>query len=114
MSFFDDMSNAFDSAVKFTGDKVSEQKLRFRISSLKSDISKDYETLGRMYHDNLKNGTENGEEINNLIGSIEEKKRNIVELLEKIDASKNTLTCVKCGAKNPDNSIFCCKCGEKF
>ena len=59
MSFFDDMSNAFDSAVKFTGDKVSEQKLRFRISSLKSEISKDYETLGRMYHDNLKNGTEN-------------------------------------------------------
>ena len=118
MSFFDEVAakskDAFDTAVKFTGDVVSEQKVRVQIASLKSKISRDYETLGRLYHDVIKNGSENEEAINEIIAEIEDKKQEICGLEEKIGKNDKVKICEKCSWKNPADAVFCNKCGEQL
>ena len=118
MSFFDEVTakskDAFDTAVKFTSDVVSEQKAKVQIASLKSKISRDYETLGRLYHDVIKNGSENEEAINEIIAEIEDKKQEICGLEEKIGKNDKVKICEKCSWKNPADAVFCNKCGEQL
>ncbi len=118
MGMLDDIAarskDAFDTAVKFTGEKVSEQKIKLQIASIKSQLSKEYETLGRLYHDSMKHGNDNEFTIKAVIGEIEEKSRQVRKLQIQIDADKKYRDCKVCGCKNPPDSLYCNRCGKKF
>ncbi len=118
MGFFEDTAvkakDVFDSAVKKTGEAFSVQKTKLNIASITSQISKEYETLGRLYHDSVKNKADNAVTINAVIGEIEEKQAQIAKLEEEIAAAKNMAVCPACGAKNLNGSQFCSKCGKKL
>ena len=94
--------------------RTEKQKVKVQIASLKSKISRDYETLGRLYHDVIKNGSENEEAINEIIAEIEDKKQEICGLEEKIGKNDKVKICEKCSWKNPADAVFCNKCGEQL
>lgn len=118
MGLFEDAvvkaKDAFDVAAKKTNEVVSIQKLKFKVSQANSDLAKDFETLGRLYYENVK---ESGEEITQhkeIIELIEAKFAEIEQLEKEIDAQSKNITCNKCGNKNPDTASFCSNCGEKL
>ena len=118
MGFFDDVVNtgkgAIDTTVKFTGDVIASQKLRYRMASLRSQISKDFETLGIMYFDAKTNVSDNEEAMMETMKGIEEKEQQLAELESQVDGCKTCRTCAFCGTKNPQDAAFCNKCGKKL
>lgn len=118
MGLFEDAvvkaKGAFDVAAKKTNEVVSIQKIRIKISQANSEMSKDFETLGRLFYENVKESGEEVTEYKEIIEAIDQKKNEINELQKEMDAQKSTKTCETCGAKNPDDSVFCSKCGQKL
>ena len=118
MGFFEDAAvkakDVFDVAVEKTTDVISEQKIRYNIAKINSKIAKDYEMLGRLYHDSKKSGEDNEDAANALIAGIESKQAEVSELEDQLAAAKNMIICDNCGAKNAFDASFCQKCGKQF
>lgn len=107
--------DAFDVAAKKTEEVWSIQKLRFNISSIKSQLSKEYETLGRVYYDSIKNNCDDDTEtMEHIINEIDDKKVQISELEKEIACQKRMIICCSCKTKNLSHAIYCCKCGSKI
>ena len=117
MGFFEDAASTakevFDVAAKKTNEVVTVQKLRYKVSQTNSKLSKDFETLGRLYFEKVK---ESGDysEYKEIIESIDEKFALIEDYEDQIAIAKNSSICSKCGGKNPKNAAFCSKCGAKL
>ncbi len=116
MSRFDDFlakaKDGFDVAAKKTGEVITVQKLKLSISSIKGEIDKKYESIGRMYADTVKNNNDYTDAINSLIEEIDEKQEEIKALEKEIGEVTNKSICGSCGFKNPSESAFCSKCGS--
>ena len=118
MGLFEDAvvkaKDVFDVAAKKTNDVVSLQKLKFKVSQVNSQLSKDFETLGRLYFEKVKESDEEIADFKEIIEAIETGFDEIENLEKEIDSQRNNVTCQKCGSKNPDSSAFCSNCGEKL
>lgn len=118
MGMFEDIvvkaKDGFDIATKKTGEVISVQKMKLSIASINSSISKDYEAVGRLQVDSVKNGTDNSEAIAQIVAEIDKKKAEIEKLEEEISESTNKKNCARCGAKNDAEAAFCNKCGDAF
>lgn len=129
--------DAFDVVAKKTGEVWSIQKLKYNIACINSQLSKDFETLGRLYFEQLTaekaetaENTENASaaeenaenaqtDVNNdsiqeLKAAIIDKKEKIKEMEDMLDSQKKVLVCPVCSTKNPAESSFCSKCGTKL
>ena len=109
--------DAFDVVAKKTGEVWSAQKVKYNIASVNSQLSKDYETLGRICYEAL--GDENAkfgdsEEVAELKASIEEKLEKIKDYEAQLDAAKNVTDCPDCGAKCAADAVFCSKCRKRL
>ncbi|MGN0173439.1 MAG: hypothetical protein ACI39F_03265 [Acutalibacteraceae bacterium] len=118
MGFFEDAvvkaKDAFDVAAKKTNEVVSLQKLKIKVSQVNSDLSKDFETLGRLYFESVKDSDEEVKDFKEIIESIEGRFTELEDLEAQIDAQKKNKVCKKCNFKNPEEAVFCAKCGEKL
>lgn len=106
--------DAFDVVAKKTNEVLSVQKTKFTVASIKSQLSKDFETLGRLYFDMLSDDAEMSEEVKAIKEAIDEKSSQIEQLEAEIDEQKKVTVCPTCGAKLSADAIFCSKCGEKL
>lgn len=128
--------DAFDVVAKKTGEVWSIQKLKYNIACINSQLSKDFETLGRMYFEQISaeddgadktaeaenpaetaenaDGEPKNDSIEELKAAIIEKKEKIKELEAMLDAQKKVLVCPVCLAKNSSDAAFCSKCGAKL
>ena len=109
--------DAFDVVAKKTGEVWSVQKVKFNIASVNSQLSKDYETLGRICFETLKNGEaklDENDDVAELKASIEDKLEKIKEYEDQLDAQKKVVICPDCGAKCPAEAVFCSKCGKRL
>lgn len=109
--------DAFDVVAKKTGEVWSAQKVKYNIASVNSQLSKDYETLGRICYEAL--GDENAklgesEEVAELKASIAEKLEKIKDYEAQLDAAKKVAVCPDCGAKCAADAVFCSKCGKRL
>lgn len=104
----------FDVAAKKTGDVVETQKLKFKATQLKADMTKDFEELGREYFAQIKEGLDATEKAQTLVANIEAKNNEYIELQEQIDEYRNVNVCQNCKAKNSKDAVFCNKCGQQL
>ena len=118
MDFFDDMVNkakeAIDVASKKTSEVVNTQKQKFDIASLESKRAKDYEVLGEIYYNKIKDGTVEDENVSELVLAIKEKSEKIEKLKAEVNSAKNKRICPKCGAAIEQTSNYCNACGAKL
>ena len=102
----------FDDSTKKIGEVWGVQKLKLKLASTNSELSKAYETLGRMVHeagaDNVPEGAKE------TIEQIEALKAQIAELEEQIAVGQGKKLCKNCNTANPSTSDFCSKCGNKL
>ena len=116
MSIFDETvvkaKEVLDIAGKKTNDIISVQKIKMSIASLKSQLSKMYEALGRLCCDN---GTETPSvNMLELMSEIEERIAEVKSLEKKLAALRGEKICTTCGTKNTSESLYCNKCGSKL
>lgn len=118
MGFIEDSfvraKEVIDIAGKKTGEIISLQKLKVDASALEYQISKDYETLGRLYYDNRHKRAENETAIDALIAELEQKTTQLSEIEIKIAIAKGIRICPACATSNPDTAAYCNKCGQKL
>ena len=118
MEFFDNAvskaKEAFDIACKKTNEVVSTQKQKFDIASIENKRSKDYEQLGKLYFEAVKNTEIENKEVLDLVNAIKEKNEKINELNNEINSTKNKRVCPACQAYIDDNAVFCSVCGAKL
>ena len=117
MGFFEDAvvkaKEYYDVAAKKTGEVVSVQKLKFKASQVNSQLSKDFETLGRFYYENVKQPVEDAD-FSDIISSIDSKFEELDQIENEINEQKKTQFCPNCGVKNSDAAVYCNNCGEKL
>lgn len=118
MEFFDNAVNkakeAFDIACKKTNEVVSTQKQKFDAASVANKRDHDFEALGRLYFETVKDveALEN-EEIKALIKEIKLKNEQINEINREINNAKNKRVCPNCSAVIEKDAVFCSSCGER-
>ena len=118
MEFFDDAVNktkeVFDVVSKKTGEVINAGKLKYEIASVRTKVKKDYEKLGEIYYNQIKDGEDIPEEVKEIIADIKEKKEKEAELNTALGSLKDCVVCPKCGAAQDKSANFCNVCGEKI
>lgn len=102
-----------DMAGKKTGEIVNIQKLKVNIASVNSQISKDYEAIGRLCYEQLGGEIDNGEAIAEIAKGIAEKYEQIEELRMQIAELRNERICTGCNSPVDNDADFCPRCGKK-
>ena len=117
MSFVDETvstaKNLFDAASKKTADTVQIQKLRLAVARKKSELSREYEMLGRFYY-GTKTGKVDEEQLALQEQTVEQVIGELEQRIKAFEAAKNITTCPACGQKNPNGAGFCNHCGTKL
>ena len=118
MSFLDDAINktkeVFDVACKMTEDAVNTGKQKLDIAGLENKLSKDYEKLGVLYYDILKDSEEVEGEALELKNAIAEKLEKIEKIKKELNDAKNKRVCPTCGVTIDKGAVFCSSCGAKL
>ena len=104
---------AVDFACKKTNEVVSTGKCKFDIATLESKLNKDFQKLGEVYFDLLKDSEIDDVKTKELVDAILNKKEQIENLKQQINQNSNLRTCYKCGHIISANDVFCANCGEK-
>ena len=111
MGLFEDVVINAKSAVSVVGKKAGEivdiSKLRITAADLNNEISKRFESLGRVIYDAKKTENDTSDLVTECISAID-------DLYEQIIALRKKTICRNCGAINPQDSIFCSKCGNRL
>ncbi len=105
---------AFDIAYKKTNDVVNTQKQKFDIAAVENKRAKDYEKLGKLYFEAVKDAELEDGEIKNVVEAIKDKNEKISELEAEIRYSKSKRVCPSCNATVDENAVFCSTCGAKL
>ena len=117
MGFFEEaivkVKEVYDVAAKKTSEVVSVQKLKLKATQVNSQLSKDFETLGRLYYENVKESDATPEYIE-LFDSIDSKFDELEQIENEINEQKKTKICSNCGAKNVETAAFCNNCGAEL
>lgn len=118
MDFLDNAVNkakeAIDIACKKTEEVVTVQKQRFDVATVENKLNKDFEKLGKLYFNTLKDTEPENMEIKALVAEIKEKYAKIKDLRDEINAAKNKRVCPNCAASIEKDSVFCSACGTKL
>ena len=118
MDFLDNAVNkakeAFDIACKKTGEVVTASKQKIDVVTIENRRSKDFEALGKIYFDMIKDEEIENFEIKNLVLEIKDKNEKIEALTEEINNAKNKRTCPVCKATIDKLSVYCNICGAKL
>lgn len=104
----------FDVAYKSAEVAVNTGKHKFDLASIENKLSKDYEKLGILYYNMIKETDELDEKTCELKLAITEKLENIEKIKLEINNAKNKRLCPECGISVDKNSAFCSSCGAKL
>lgn len=118
MDFFDNAVNkakeVFDVAYKKTNEVVNTQKQKFDIASVENKRAKDYEALGMLYFNMIKDSDNLDDAVKSIVEEIKIKNEKIAELRGEINNAKNKRVCPKCNANISKDSTYCSVCGAKL
>lgn len=112
--FVNKAKETVDVACKKTGKLVNTGRNKLKIAAVKNAADKDFADLGRIFYRELKDSTENSDEVKRIIEDIKAKESEIEMLEIEVAESKNKIICPNCRALNAENSVFCNNCGAKI
>ncbi len=110
----DKAKEAFDIAYKKTNQVVNTGKQKFDIASLQNKRSKDFEALGEIYYELIKNTEIEDQDTKILVEAINDKNAKIAELKEEVNTAKCKRTCPVCAAAISETAVYCSACGAKL
>lgn len=112
--FLDKAKDVCDIATKKTGEIYEVSKIKLECISINNEVKKLFEKLGSCVYSMVKANYENQDVIDSIIEEIDECKKRLVLLHDKLCELKNVSTCIACGHKNPEDNYYCSKCGSRI
>jgi len=94
------------------GEMFNIQKMKIEAAKINSQLSKEYEALGRFVYENIVNDTEPTEGTSDFVDEIAAKKSALSEVNAKIAYQKGMIVCAECHAANLADAVYCAKCGK--
>lgn len=89
MDFFDEAvgkaKDIFDVARKKTGDAVNTGKLKLEIATIETKMAKDFEALGKIYFESIKDSDDLDTKTANIRDLIAEKQKKIDAIKEELE-----------------------------
>lgn len=110
----EDLKNTAKTAMKKSGEILELGKLKIAAVDTQNEINKAFCELGRALYNAEKSGSEDAEELKQMIDNIDNLYEKLSVQEEQYRELKNEKKCSSCGAKCSDKSNFCSVCGEKF
>jgi len=89
-------------------------KLKYRQSTLNSELRKAYEKLGSSVYGMVKADYENSELVAEMVEDIDVIKAKLDVVAEQIADLQNIVICDSCSAKNSSENLYCSLCGAKL
>ena len=89
-------------------------KLKYKQSTLNSELRKAYEKLGSSVYGMVKADYENSELVAEMVEDIDIIKAKIDAVADQIADLQNIIICDACGAKNGSENLYCSLCGTKI
>lgn len=118
MSIFEDVLVNAKSAANVVGKKAGQlvdvSKLRISAADLNNELSKRFETLGRVVYNAQKNGTDASEAMQENMAAIEDLYEQLDAINQQLTALRNKSLCKQCGAENPQDALYCNYCGARL
>lgn len=118
MGLFEDVVVNAKSAVNVVGKRAGQlvdvSKLRISAADINNEISKHFESLGRVVYEAEKTENFSGELVKESIAVIENLYEQLDAVNDQIAAIKNRIKCKTCGFENTQNAVFCSRCGAKL
>lgn len=118
MDFFDNAldkaKEAIDIVSKKTTEVVNTQKQKFDIASLQNKRSKDFQQLGEIYYNLIKDTEISDIDTKNIVESIMIKNDEISRLEEQINSIKFQRICPNCQCNISKTAVYCSSCGTKL
>ena len=97
-----------------TDEILTTEKLKFKITSLKSKREKDFAKLGKICFKELKDSEALDDNMRAMVEAINEKDEEISYLNAQLQAMKNRRICTNCGAGIEINYSYCNNCVTKL
>lgn len=115
-SFFEKLKHGAAEAGKKAQVTVEVNRLRMQTSSLRKEIQQLYAQMGEAVYKQLENGQQGElpEACIAMAQEIDQKRKDIALVEQKIMELKNEANCTECGQVNPRDSKFCSGCGSKI
>lgn len=118
MDFFDNAVNkakeAFEVVSQKTEEVVSTQKNKFDAASIKNKRAKDFERLGEIYFNMVKDNEIEEPNVKELVDAINEKNQKLKDIEDEINATTNKKVCSSCSSLVDASALFCSNCGNKL
>lgn len=105
---------AIDVVSKKTGDIVTTQKQKFDIASLENKRSKEFQKLGEVYFNLIKDSEIENENIKNSVESIIRMDNEIYRLRDELNTVKFQKVCPFCKTNISKTAVYCSSCGAKL
>lgn len=118
MGLLEDVMFNAKAAVNAVGQKAGQivdvSKLRINAADLNNEISKRFESLGRVVYDARKTENSSQDLIEECIAVIEDLYEQLDDLNEQIAVVKNRIKCKSCGYENVQEAVYCSRCGARL
>ncbi len=95
-------------------DVYNISKVNLKVLDLTTDIEIIYKEIGRLIYAAHASDEASTEMLDEMLETIDEKKRQIEELRASVASEKETKLCPSCGRENAGDSNFCSGCGVTF
>lgn len=113
-NFIEKAKDVCDVATKKTGEFVEVSKIKLDCISINNEIKRLYEKLGSCIYSMVKANYENQDVVDSIIEEIDDCKKQLHILNQKLSELKNINVCTGCGFKNPKENYYCAKCGSRI
>ena len=94
------------------GELFNVQKMKIEAARINSQLSKEYEALGRVVYESIINKTDLADGTSTFVDEIAAKKSALADVNSKIAEQKGMAVCSECKTANAADAAFCSKCGK--
>ena len=118
MGLLEDVVYNAKAAVNAVGQKAGQivdiSKLRLNTADLNNEISKRFESLGRIVYDAKKTENSSADLVEECVLTIDDLYQQLDEVNEQIAKARNRVKCKSCGYENAQEAVYCNRCGAKL
>ena len=115
MSLLDDTLNSFrditDSVISKTGKLMDVSRLKLTSAEISKEITRRYESLGRVVYDARKAGTDINGLVDECVTSIDALYSRLDDVNARVARLRDKHYCATCGAVVDRDSVYCARCG---
>jgi len=113
-SILGDLRIVAEEVEKKTRETIELSRLRMEKIQVRSDIKKNYESIGELVYAEYRSHEDNGDVIEIFEKEIDREYDHLGEIAGRVRKLRNRAQCPACGAQNETDAAYCSHCGAEM